>query len=78
MNIRPGDDVMVHIPLEDRTHNEELMKYQGVVMPVTRRVSGFRRTKYYFELEGAVSDKGIPYAFIMDWLVKMDEDDDEQ
>ena len=47
-----------------------LEKYNGTLMRIskTKMVNGMNWFTYY-ELDGAESEKGIPYSFMREWLV---------
>jgi len=68
MNIVKGDMVMVSIPISERKVHTPVAKYNGQVMVVSKRVSRLNGMKVYYELEGAESEYGIPYAFAKEWV----------
>ena len=72
--INEGDLVMVAYPLSDKTNNPA-KKLDGMEFTVRRKhlVNELNnaRTRYYFELNGAVSDLGIHYGFCEDELIKL-------
>ena len=58
--------VQGYVPGDVRKHNEEIFRISGV-----HRVKPHKRTgqcMVYYELDGLVSKKGIPYAIPDDWL----------
>lgn len=63
--IRPGALVMVSYSMNEQTNNVA-RKLEGQEFTVKRRVNC--RDKWYWELYGAVSDKGVPYGFLDDEL----------
>lgn len=63
-----GTDCVVNVPKMDFENYAILGKYNGKAMKVTKKVL-LGNGLPYFELEGAVSDKGIPYAFVREWLI---------
>lgn len=67
--IRPGALVMVSYPMNEQTDNPA-RKLEGKEFTVKRRVNVIqgRSEKWYWELYGAVSDKGVPYGFLDDEL----------
>ena len=76
-NIRPGALVMVTFPLmrgSEQTNNPA-RKLEGEEFTVKRRVNVNTRSgvKGYWELWGAVSDKGVPYGFLDDELTVIAE-----
>lgn len=66
-----GDKVLVAIPSEDRGTHFQLLKYNNKQMIITRRKPVGRLRTPYYELEGAKSEHGIPYAFVKEWLVEL-------
>ena len=73
--INIGDLVMVAYPTGEQTNNPA-RKLDGQEFTVKRvhRVAdnkNSRATRVYYELYGAKSDMGIPYAFLEDELVKL-------
>jgi len=69
--IRPGALVMVSFPMvENEQTNNPAKKLEGQEFTVRRRVCVNTRSgqKGYWELYGAVSDKGVPYGFLDDEL----------
>ena len=65
--IKKGHRVMVVLPEDARKANPMLTKYNGQEMKVVKKV--LHGTRYYYELEGAESEYGIPYAFCTEWLI---------
>lgn len=67
---RIGDEVLVSLP-KDEMIPENMLKFHGVIATVDkiRKVKRANITESYFELSGAVSDKGIPYGFMKEWLL---------
>jgi hypothetical protein len=63
-----GTDCVVNVPKMDVENFAILGKYNGQAMKVAKKVL-LGNGLPYFELEGAVSDKGIPYAFVREWLI---------
>lgn len=59
--LKVGDKVTVKVPEDDECF-AILEKYNGREMVISRK--SLRGSQSYYELEGAVSDRGIPYAFI--------------
>lgn len=73
--IAVGDLVMVSYPLSDKTNNPA-KKLDGMEFTVRnkhliREEKNTRGIRHYFELNGAVSDLGIHYAFCEDQLIKL-------
>ena len=66
-----GDKVLVAIPKEDRASHLAVMKYNGKTMTISRRKPCGKLRVPYYELKGAKSDLGIPYAFVKEWLVEL-------
>lgn len=66
--IKPGALVMVTFPLmrDAEQTNNPARKLEGEEFTVKRRVNVNTRSgvKGYWELWGAVSDKGVPYGFL--------------
>ena len=63
-----GHKVIVHIPQSERTAHAPLVKYHEQEMRIANRVTVSQNYVYY-ELLGAESDFGIPYAFVREWLI---------
>ena len=78
-HLRIGDAVIVVLPLPLDKSTTPIWKYNGETLVVAKKkyVSGYRRriadNLYYVELYGAVSDKGTPYGFLPDWLIKAEQ-----
>ena len=78
-HLKIGDAVIVVLPQPLDKSTQPIWKYNGETLIVARKnyVSGYRRRKadnlYYVELYGAVSDKGTPYGFRPEWLIKVKE-----
>ena len=62
--------VRVCLPQTIRKQQPFLVKYQGRVMPIVRirRFDNRPPECRYYELEGAVSEKDLQYAFLRKWL----------
>ena len=73
--ILPGTLVMVSYPIEDGQINNPAMKLEGQVFTVKRKcdVMVGRIKHSYYELYGAVSDKGVPYGFLESELTVISE-----
>ena len=63
-----GTKVRVFISSKDECYSM-LKKYNGKEMIISRKV--IKGPIIYYELEGAVSDMGIPYSFAPDHLINM-------
>lgn len=65
-----GDEVLVSLP-SDEMIPENMSKYHGAIATVDkiRKIKRANITETYYELSGAVSDKGIPYGFMKEWLL---------
>lgn len=77
--LNPGDRVIVNITGYDPgdTITPKLAKkYNGKTMTVARKRTIKSNFKSYFELEGAVSEKGFPWCFCDHWLKEATEDVD--
>lgn len=70
-----GDRVKVCIPKDEPTAIDGIKKYNGSIRVVSfyKRVS----TACYYELVGCRSEYGVPYAFADEWLLPIDESEDE-
>ena len=66
-----GDEVLVHIPDEDREAHSPVVKYHGERMVVSSKKLMRRGAYAYYYLAGAKSKYGVPYAFVKDWLIKI-------
>ena len=75
-HIQMGDVVMVHLPTFDKS-NSMLKKFQDQTFIIAKKVpvKGYRQSLtdslFYYELYGAVSDRGTPYGFLPDWIIKL-------
>ena len=63
--IRMGSKVRVNVPKEKAHYQVE--KYNGQEFVVKGR-SQYNNGKCIYELYGAVSDMGVPYGFVEEWL----------
>lgn len=63
-----GAECVVNVPKIDENY-AVLGKFNGKAFTVVKKVPLGRNAVPYFELKGAVSDKGIPYAFVREWLI---------
>lgn len=73
--IRSGDLVLVSYTKEEQTNNPA-RKFNGqdFVVKAVHRVAESKNSKVtraYYELYGAVSSLGMPYAFLEDELIKL-------
>lgn len=66
-----GHKVMVHIPAAERQTQSAIAKYHEQEMVVANRVAVGKLREPYYELVGAKSEWGIPYAFVKDWLIPL-------
>ena len=66
-----GHKVMVAIPAEDRKTFAPQAQYHGQELKISNRVKIGKTDKVYYELVGAESKYGIPYAFIREWLIQL-------
>ena len=73
--IQAGDLVIVSFPVGDKTNNpSKKLNGQQFVVKLIHRVAENKNakvTRVYYELFGAVSRKGIPYAFLEEQLIKL-------
>ena len=73
--IKKGDYVFVTLPHESKYLEckvDNIRRYDRQTMQVSRKVKLKNGARYYFELEGAVSDGyGIPFGFLQEWLTKI-------
>lgn len=71
--VREGDIVMVAFPIGERTNNpaHKLDGQQFVVKKRYRPNVNKGGDIYLYELLGAVSDKGRPYTFLTDELIRI-------
>lgn len=63
-----GHLVIVSIPPEDLPNNP-VARFNGEKMRIANRVQPKRATQPYYELVGAESRYGVPYAFIREWII---------
>lgn len=76
MNFKIGEEVRVWLPKDDITVTPGMMAYNGQVSTISKRCrKKSRKNNYYnipsiygYELEGMVSEYGIPYTFLSDFL----------
>ena len=61
-------EVKVCIPQTVLKDQPFLEKYQGQIMKISKGYRHNRDLHIYYELEGAKSEKGIPYSFLREWL----------
>lgn len=67
MSFEIGERVKV-VPKAESTA-VSIRKFEDHVFTVSK-VKWFKTTRYY-ELQGCVSEKGVPYSFAGDWLQKV-------
>ena len=70
--IKVGDTVLVRYPMNEQTNNVA-NKFDGQEFVVKRKkvITTRPANRVYFELYGAVSKYGVPYAFLEDELIKL-------
>ena len=68
-HLRIGTPVIVYIPIKDRAAHAPIVKYHGEEMLIANRKGADKVDHAYYELLGAESDFGIPYAFVREWLI---------
>ena len=80
-----GDRVQLCLPLNWLAYMPQgLIEYDGCVFEISRIVlvghgrntPGSLKGSYY-ELDGCVSEKGVPYGVIKAWLIPVREEDEE-
>ena len=70
--IVPGDLVMVRYPTTEKTSNPaHELDGQQFVVKLRRTINHGTASRSYYELYGAESKMGIPYAFLEDELIKI-------
>lgn len=72
-SIQEGDLIMVSYPLSEKSNNPA-HKFDGeqfVVKSKRKARSDKGGDTYIYELYGASSDMGVPYAFLTDELIKL-------
>ena len=68
--ISKGDIVKVEIGPGEAA--DSVRKYEGELRRISEVKTLSKARERYFELVGAESEHGIPFAFVEDWLVKSD------
>ena len=74
IGIQEGDSVMVAYPLGEKTLNPaHRLDGEQFVVKSKRMVDHNSKggDRYVYELYGASSDEGMPYAFLTDELIKL-------
>ena len=70
--IKVGDTVLVKYPATEKTNNPaRCFDGQEFVVKRKRIITTSPSNKVYYELYGAVSKYGVPYAFLEDELIKL-------
>lgn len=71
--IAVGSLVRVAYPTDGQFANDPARKYDGKEFVVKRKkfITGGRYPRWYFELYGAESNKGVPYGFCEEDLIKI-------
>lgn len=73
--IKVGDLVLVSYPIGEQTNNPaRILNGLQFIVKSKHQVDAQKNTrvsKHYFELCGAVSKMGVPYAFLEDELIKL-------
>ena len=79
-NFQLGDTVMIVYAQKDICVVNEMKQYNGVIAVVSKilRATGSNKCymPYGYELDGIVSEKGVPFTFTKDMLIKVEDDDD--
>ena len=65
--LNPGTDVVVMIPQDGQT-NDPAIKLNGQMFKLKRKKM-VTSIKWYWELEGAESEYGVPYGFCEETLL---------
>ena len=72
-----GDKVRVNIDaFESHSTGLQVRKYNGLRSKISKVCSV--KNQHYYELEGFVSEFGIPFSFVGDWLILCEESEGEQ
>ena len=70
--IVPGDLVMVRYPTTEKTSNPaHELDGQQFVVKARKTINKGPASRSYYELYGAESKLGVPYAFLEDELIKL-------
>ena len=70
--IAPGDLVLVRYPASEKTSNPaHALDGQQFVVKNRKTIYKGTSTRSYYELYGAESKQGVPYAFLEDKLIKL-------
>ena len=65
------DRSLVRVKIDpDELHGQGVKKFNGQQFLVSRakRLRHHGTTEYIYELRGCVSEKGVPYSFVEEWL----------
>ena len=70
--IAPGDLVLVRYPVSEKTSNPaHKLDGQQFVVRVRKTINHGTAARSYYELYGAESKRGVPFAFLEDELIKL-------
>lgn len=73
--LNTGDRVKVYLPKKELTLSQAVRQFHGIETKISGQhfytEGGGKRTYY---LAGCVSDFGIPYEFLAEWLIPLDEE----
>lgn len=73
--LREGDRVKVFLPPVDIAVTKQMRQYHGLETTIEKVVSAqFKKNgpvKTY-RLEGCVSEMGVPFTFMAEWLIPLD------
>ena len=67
---------MVHLPLKETTISRTMRQFNGKVTTIRRGYSRMLKGMLVrtYTLDGCESEYGIPYEFIRDWLVPLEDE----
>lgn len=67
-----GDTVLVSIPQDIMTMTSPVLTFDKTRQVISRVAPTYKDASgFYVELEGVVSEFGIPFAFLNSWLTKV-------
>lgn len=70
--LKTGDRVLIHFPSNDSAVVRDMRRFHNTTS-IVKSVKRLNTQMLVATLEGCVSQKGLPYTFVEDWLTPLDE-----
>ena len=72
--LRTGDTVRIKLPKSDMGITRGMLVYNGAETNITRIINPTGKARSY-NLDGCDTECGMPYFFVEDWLIPLDEEE---